>query len=138
MDLALSRPLPIARLDKQAVLVRTNRHSGAGHDIPARAGVPDVAVTDQQHTLWLSSAHNEPALEFVPPSAFKIAPCGGCSSWEEQGAADEEKDPGSAFGPKSIPLATGLVSVVYWVPGPFPGPTPVQPDERRSPIRYYA
>jgi hypothetical protein len=51
-----------------------------------------------------------------------------------QGAADEEKDPGSAFGPKSIPLATGLVSVVYWVPGPFPGPTPVQPDERRSPF----
>jgi hypothetical protein len=50
------------------------------------------------------------------------------------GAADEEKDPGSAFGPKSIPLATGLVSVVYWVPGPFPGPTPVQPDERRSPF----
>jgi len=21
-------------------------------------------------------------------------------------------------------LATGLVPVVYWVPGPFPGPTP--------------
>ena len=34
------------------------------------------------------------------------------------------KDPGSAFGPESVPLATGLVPVVYWVPGPFPGPTP--------------
>jgi len=42
----------------------------------------------------------------------------------------KEKDPGSAFGPESVPLATGLVPVVYWVPGPFPGPTPVQPDER--------
>ena len=37
---------------------------------------------------------------------------------------DEGKGPGSAFGPESVPLATGLVSVVYWVPGPFPGPTP--------------
>src|SRR6266436_6394774 len=38
--------------------------------------------------------------------------------------AGKEKDPGSAFGPESVPLATGLVPVVYWVPGPFPGPTP--------------
>ena len=36
----------------------------------------------------------------------------------------KEKDPGSAFGPEAVPLATGLVPVVYWVPGPFPGPTP--------------
>jgi hypothetical protein len=36
----------------------------------------------------------------------------------------KEKDPGSAFGPESVPLATGSVSVVYWVPGPFPRPTP--------------
>jgi hypothetical protein len=36
----------------------------------------------------------------------------------------KEKDPGSAFGPESVPLATGLVPVVYWMPGPFPGPTP--------------
>jgi hypothetical protein len=28
------------------------------------------------------------------------------------------------FGPESVPLATGSVSVVYWVPGPFPRPTP--------------
>jgi len=28
------------------------------------------------------------------------------------------KDPGSAFGPEAVPLATGLVPVVYWVPGP--------------------
>ena len=46
----------------------------------------------------------------------------------------KEKDPGSAFGPESVPLATGLVPVVYWVPGPFPGPTPVQPDERGQPF----
>jgi hypothetical protein len=52
--------------------------------------------------------------------------------------APKEKDPGSAFGPESIPLATGLASVVYWVPGPFPGPTPVQPDKRGSPLRCHA
>jgi hypothetical protein len=46
----------------------------------------------------------------------------------------KEKDPGSAFGPESVPLATGLVPVVYWVPGPFPGPTPVQPDQRGRPF----
>ena len=38
--------------------------------------------------------------------------------------AGKEKDPGSAFGPESDPLATGLVPVVYRMPGPFPGPTP--------------
>ena len=48
--------------------------------------------------------------------------------------AGKEKDPGSAFGPESVPLATGLVPVVYWVPGPFPGPTPAQPDERGKPF----
>ena len=31
-------------------------------------------------------------------------------------------------------MATGLVPVVYWVPGPFPGPTPVQPDKRGKPF----
>ena len=31
-------------------------------------------------------------------------------------------------------MATGLVPVVYWVPGPFPGPTPVQPDMRGKPF----
>jgi hypothetical protein len=36
----------------------------------------------------------------------------------------ERKDPGSAFGPGAVPLATSLIPVVYWVPGPFPGPTP--------------
>jgi hypothetical protein len=46
----------------------------------------------------------------------------------------KEKDPGSAFGPESVPLATGSVPVVYWVPGPFPGPAPVQPDERGKPF----
>jgi hypothetical protein len=42
----------------------------------------------------------------------------------------KEKDPGSAFGPESVPLATGLVPVVYWVPGPFPGPTPRPAGDR--------
>jgi len=51
---------------------------------------------------------NETALRFVP---IRREP-------------RKEKDPGSAFGPESVPLATGLVPVVYWVPGPFPGPTP--------------
>jgi len=32
-------------------------------------------------------------------------------------------------------LATSLVPVVYWVPGPFPGPTPrpAEPDEPAGP-----
>ena len=37
----------------------------------------------------------------------------------------KEKDPGSAFGPEPVPLATGSVSVVYWVPGPFSTPNPL-------------
>src|ERR1700722_20073420 len=41
-----------------------------------------------------------------------------------RGEPDKEKDPGSTFGPESVPLATGSVSVVYWMPGPFPRPTP--------------
>ena len=40
------------------------------------------------------------------------------------GRRQREKDPGSAFGPEAVPLATGSVPVVYWVPGPFPRPTP--------------
>ena len=40
------------------------------------------------------------------------------------GRAGKEKDPGSTFGPESVPLATGSASVVYWLPGPFPRPTP--------------
>ena len=40
------------------------------------------------------------------------------------GEPAKEKGPGSAFGPESGPLATGSASVVYWVPGPFPRPTP--------------
>jgi hypothetical protein len=46
-----------------------------------------------------------------------------------KGTAAREKDPGSTFGPGSVPLATGSgsVSVVYWVPGPLPRPIPAQP-----------
>jgi len=47
----------------------------------------------------------------------------------------KEKDPGSAFGPESVPLATGLVPVVYWVPGPFPGPTPRPAGWTRQALR---
>ena len=47
---------------------------------------------------------------------------------------DKGKDPGSAFGPEAVPLATGLVSVVYWVPGPFQAQPPVQPDDRGRPV----
>src|SRR2546430_16060517 len=56
--------------------------------------------------------HNEAIPGFVPGS-----PAAGPGN-------RKEKDSGSAFGPESVPLATGLVPVVYWVPGPFPGPTP--------------
>ena len=66
--------------------------------------------------------HNEAIPGFVPGS-----PAAGPGN-------RKEKDSGSAFGPESVPLATGLVPVVYWVPGPFPGPTPVQPGERGKPF----
>src|SRR5262249_22224686 len=59
------------------------------------------------------------------PSDSRLTTCG----------PGQEKDPGSAFGPESVPLATGSVPVVYWVPGPFPDPPPVQPDERGKPSR---
>jgi len=32
-------------------------------------------------------------------------------------------------------LATGLVPVVYWVPGPFPGPTPRPAGWSRQALR---
>src|ERR1700733_15966322 len=34
------------------------------------------------------------------------------------------RGPGHPFGPEVLPSATGSPSVVYWVPGPLPGPTP--------------
>ena len=93
------------------MLVRLSQRlvtDSAGHDIPApasgrRARLPPGAPP---------ATDNETALRFVPHS-----PAAG----QETG---KEKDPGSAFGPESVPLATGQVPVVYWVPGPFPGPTP--------------
>ncbi len=66
-----------------------------------------------------------------PPEETTIPPSDSCLV---RRGPREEKDPGSAFGPESVPLATGSVPVVYWVPGPFPGPTPVQPDERGKPF----
>ncbi len=52
--------------------------------------------------------------------------------------AAKEKGPGSAFGPESVPLATGLVSVVYWVPGPLSRPNPPSSQTSRSPLRCHA
>ncbi len=45
------------------------------------------------------------------------------------------KGPGHPFGPEHVSSATSSHSVVYWVPGPFPGPTPRPADLRpdRSP-----
>ena len=76
--------------------------------------LPPPATCLQQNIGF--SANNEPALRFVPelPRAHLGFPR----------FSAKEKDPGSAFGPEAVPLATGLVPVVYWVPGPFPGPTP--------------
>src|SRR6266704_6954289 len=39
--------------------------------------------------------------------------------------ACDGREPGHPFGPESVPPATGSASVVYWVPGPLPGPTPL-------------
>lgn len=36
------------------------------------------------------------------------------------------RGPGHPFGPQSVPPATSTYSVVYWPPGPYPGPTPAQ------------
>ena len=80
-----------------------------------------------------------PRLPTADPASRRARPperqrsCHRIRAWFARGPR-EEKDPGSAFGPESVPLATGLVPVVYWVPGPFPGPTPVQPDERGTPF----
>jgi hypothetical protein len=49
-----------------------------------------------------------------------------------------EEGPGSPFGPEFVPPETGSASVVYWVPGPFPGPTPRpagSAEQSPSPVR---
>ena len=35
-------------------------------------------------------------------------------------------------GPEFVPPATGSASVVYWVPGPLPGPTPLSKSLRHG------
>jgi hypothetical protein len=70
--------------------------------------------------------------DLIPPKDKRTGRPDGADRREPE--KEKEKDPGSAFGPESVPLATGSVSVVYWVPGPFPRPTPVQPDLRRRPL----
>ena len=61
-----------------------------------------------------------PPADLIPPKDKRTGRPDGADRREPE----KEKDPGSAFGPESVPLATGSVSVVYWVPGPFPRPTP--------------
>src|SRR5262249_34210210 len=74
----------------------------AGHDIPAPASGRRLRVP--QSTV---------------PEGTTNLPSGSCLD----AAGRARKDPGSAFGPEPVPLATSLVPVVYWMPGPFPGPT---------------
>ena len=45
----------------------------------------------------------------------------------------KERDPGCAFGPKTIPPATRSLPLSTGRPGPLPSPTPVQPVPRSSP-----
>lgn len=61
-----------------------------------------------------------PAANLMPPKDKRT----GRPNSADRRELEKEKDPGSAFGPESVPLATGSISVVYWVPGPFPRPTP--------------
>jgi hypothetical protein len=68
-----------------------------------------------------------PANPILPPKDKRT----GRPNGADRGEPEKEKDPGSAFGPESVPLATGSISVVYWVPGPFPRPT--EPDEPVGP-----
>jgi hypothetical protein len=56
-----------------------------------------------------------PAGEPDPPKGKRTGRPDGADRREPE----KEKDPGSAFGPESVPLATSSVSVVYWVPGPW-------------------
>src|SRR3954452_16922285 len=76
---------------------------------------PSASPADCPYLAWACPrVHNEPVPGFVPGTPHHDV--GSASLWR--------KDPGSAFGPKTVPLATGLVAVVYWMPAPFPGPTP--------------
>src|SRR5580693_2997910 len=105
MELALSRPCLSLRLVNRRCMPRKSVTDGAGHDIPALAN-PGLVLPP---SVCLQETTNR-SPDSCPPGAARFT--------------GEEEDPGSAFGPESVPLATGLVSVVYWVPGPFPGPTP--------------
>ena len=58
--------------------------------------------------------------DLIPPKDKRTGRPNGAG----RGEPDKEKGPGGTFGPESVPLATGSVSVVYWAPGPFPRPTP--------------
>src|ERR1700722_7567023 len=79
MDLALSRPLPIAASGEQAVLVRTTLVTdGAGNDISARTPRRGVPRSATHPSAYLED--NEPAPRFVPRS---------------RRTASKEKDPGS-------------------------------------------
>ena len=66
-----------------------------------------------------------PPANLIPPKDKRT----GRPKGADRGEPEKEKDPGSAFGPESVPLATGSTSVVYWVPGPatYPGSRRCQP-----------
>lgn len=71
-----------------------------------------------------------PAANLMPPKDKRT----GRPNSADRRELEKEKDPGSAFGPESVPLATGLVSVVYWMPGPLPGPTPRPAGRSAAPV----
>src|SRR5580704_11187363 len=116
-DLAQSRPLPIAVLVNSRCLLTDS----AGHDI--RAGLHRLTAISR--TLPPPATCLQQNIGFQQITNLPSDSCLSCPVrvWASP-LLREEKDPGSAFGPEAVPLATGLVPVVYWVPGPFPGPTP--------------
>src|ERR1700691_2643436 len=113
--------LPIVTVGEQAVLIMETYPNGAGHDIrgtgqprfgqprsgPSPSGSTRAApVFRKQRTCaWIGARQIRPASFTLPASPCQL------HRGSFTGAAAKEKDPGSAFGPESIPLATGLVSV---------------------------
>src|ERR1017187_2843593 len=129
MDLALSRPLPIAACDYPAVLVTETSTDGAGHDIPG-ADRPPTELSRAASQLCVSSAETN-----VPPDSCPAALCllrvEGAGQRKRARAAPSDRSPSRRQRAWS-PLSTGC-------PGPFQAQPPVHLDERRSsPLRRHA
>jgi len=124
VDVALSLPLPIAALVNRRETSRT-----VDAMISALSRFPDK----QTRTRSGCPADNYLSPRHTKPSRIHVQT--GRPRRRQRPWAAREKDPGSAFGPEPVPSATGSVSVVYWVPGPFPRPTPVQ---RANPVLDWA